>query len=49
MQRMCDSKEKVSYVNVEDHLDDKATSQDRRFCPSNLPVAQEHNPRAPLS
>ena len=28
MQRMYDSKEKVSYVNVEDHLDDKAASQD---------------------
>ena len=30
MQRMYDSNEKVSYVNVEDHLDDKATSQDTR-------------------
>ena len=28
MQRMYDSKEKVSFVNVEDHIDDEATSQD---------------------
>ena len=28
MQRMYDSKEKVSYVNVEDHLEHTATSQD---------------------